>query len=77
MTVYEEILGKIQQLPDPLVQEVQDFVDFLLTKQGRVEWQAGVLPIAGEENIAEEGMDTYLQDLEGYEERLAQGEIRW
>ncbi|MDQ2807802.1 MAG: hypothetical protein M3Z04_12980 [Chloroflexota bacterium] len=35
------------------------------------------MPLAGEENIAEEGMDTYLQDLEDYEARLARGEIQW
>ena len=47
------------------------------TTADAVGWEAGVLPITGEEQIAEEGMDTYLTQLEDYEERLARGEIRW
>ena len=32
MTVYEIIIAKISQLPEFLVQEVNDFIDFLLLK---------------------------------------------
>jgi uncharacterized protein DUF2281 len=35
MTVYERTVAKIQQLPEPLLQEVSDFIDFLLVKQDR------------------------------------------
>lgn len=30
-----------------------------------------------DENIAEEGMGNYLEDLEDYEEKLVRGEINW
>lgn len=33
MTVHDETIAKIRQLPESLVQEVNDFVDFLLMKQ--------------------------------------------
>ena len=33
MSVYDETISKIRQLPEPLVQEVNDFVDFLLIKR--------------------------------------------
>lgn len=32
MTVYEQTIAKIQILPQALVQEVEDFVDFLMLK---------------------------------------------
>ena len=38
MTVYDDIIAKIRQLPEPLVQEVNDFTDFLLTKRDHSRW---------------------------------------
>lgn len=32
MTTPEATISKVQQLPEPLVQEVSDFIDFLGTK---------------------------------------------
>ena len=37
MTVYEHTVAKIQRLPEPLLQEVSDFIDFLLVKQDRTQ----------------------------------------
>ncbi len=51
--------------------------DPAMTSHEVVDWEADVLPIHGEDQIAEEGMDTYLTELEDYEERLARGEIHW
>src|SRR5438128_2641690 len=39
MTVYERTVAKIQQLPEPLLQEVSDFIDFLLVKQDQTQWE--------------------------------------
>jgi len=76
MTVYDETITKIRQLPEPLVQEVQDFVDFLLTKSDTVRWQMWNQFAEGQE-LAEAGMADYLSNLEDYENRLARGEIQW
>ena len=39
MTTYDATTAKIHQLPESLVQEVSDFVDFLLVRQDAVRWQ--------------------------------------
>jgi Protein of unknown function (DUF2281) len=36
MTLHDETIAKIRQLPESLVQEVSDFVDFLLMKHNKV-----------------------------------------
>ncbi|MGA9377338.1 MAG: DUF2281 domain-containing protein [Phormidium sp.] len=66
MTVHDETIAKIRQLPEFLVQEVNDFVEFLLMKRNR--------ELA---EIAESDFGDYLTNLEDYEERLARGEIQW
>ena len=66
MTTYDTTLDKISQLPESLVQEVSDFIDFLILKQSR-EFQ----------QIAGSDFSEYLQNLEAYEESLARGEIKW
>jgi hypothetical protein len=76
MTVYDVTITKIQQLPEPLVQEVSDFVDFLLVKNNRVRW--GLWSHFNESiDLAETDMLDYLTQLETYEEQLARGEIQW
>lgn len=66
MTVHDETIAKIRQLPESLVQEVNDFVEFLLMKHNREL-----------EEIVESDFANYLTNLEDYEERLARGEIQW
>ncbi|MFB2919666.1 DUF2281 domain-containing protein [Aerosakkonema sp. BLCC-F2] len=66
MTVHEETIAKIRQLPESLVQEVNDFVEFLLMKHNRELLE-----------IAESDFSDYLSNLEDYEEHLARGEIQW
>ncbi len=34
MTARDELIAKIRRLPEPVVQQVNDYVDFLLTKRG-------------------------------------------
>ena len=76
MSVYDETISKIRQLPESLVQEVNDFVNFLLLRSNttRAELEPQ-LPEAIE--VAESDFSDYLRNLEDYEERLARGEIQW
>ena len=39
MNVYDTTVTKIRQLPESLVQEVNDFIDFLLVRQDSTRWQ--------------------------------------
>ena len=76
MTVHDVIIDKVRQLPEPLAQEVSDFVDFLLMKRDDTRWQLWTQFAEGLE-IAESDFSDYLHNLENYENRLACGEIRW
>jgi hypothetical protein len=69
-------MNKIMQLPEPLVQEVSDFVDLLLLKSESARWELRPQLKEGLET-AELDFSDYLRNLEDYEERLARGEIRW
>ena len=76
MTIHEATIAKIQQMPKPLVQEVQDYVDFLLTRNDNAGWQA-VLHLVETRTLTESDMSDYLSNLEDYEEQLARGEVKW
>jgi len=76
MTVYERTVAKIQQLPEPLLQEVSDFIDFLLVKQDQTQWELWT-HFRETLDIAESDFSDYLRNLETYEEGLARGDIRW
>lgn len=64
MSVHDETIAKIRQLPEPLVQEVNDFVELLLMRSEVME-------------VAESDFCESLPNLQEYEERLARGEIQW
>ncbi len=76
MTVYESTAAKIRELPEPLIQEVSDFIDFLQMKRDSTRWQLWML-FAEALEIAESDFVDYLSNLEEYENRLARGEIKW
>jgi Protein of unknown function (DUF2281) len=76
MTVYERTVAKMQQLPEPLLQEVSDFIDFLLVKQDRAQWELWT-HFRETLDVAESDFSDYLRNLEMYEESLARGDIRW
>jgi N-acyl-D-aspartate/D-glutamate deacylase len=61
MTVQDITIAKIRQLPESLVEEVNDFIDFLTLKY----------------NQQFSDFSDYLSNLEDYEEKLARGEIKW
>lgn len=76
MSIYEEAIAKIRQMPEPLVQEVNDIMDFLLLKNDEdafERWKQFNEDIA----LTEAGMSDYLANLSDYEDRLARGEIHW
>ena len=76
MNVHDTTIAKIQKLPESLVREVNDFIDFLLMKHDRARWQLW-FHFAEVLDMAESDFADYLSNLEDYEERLARGEIRW
>ncbi|MGH8478967.1 MAG: DUF2281 domain-containing protein [Gammaproteobacteria bacterium] len=76
MTVYERTVAKIQRLPEPLLEEVSDFVDFLLVKQDQTQWELWT-NFREALDLAESDFSDYLHNLEMYEEGLARGDIRW
>jgi hypothetical protein len=76
MTVYERTVAKMQQLPEPLLQEVSNFVDFLLVRQDQTQWELWN-HFREALDLAESDFSDYLPNLETYEEDLARGDIRW
>ena len=76
MSVYDETISKIRQLPEPLAQEVNDFVDFLLLRSDPDRFALWTQFSEGLK-IAESDFSDYLPNLKAYEERLAGGEIQW
>ena len=76
MTIQDETLDKIRQLPDSVAQEVDDFIEFLLTRRDRTQWQLWTQFLESLE-IAGSDFADYLPNLQDYENRLARGEIKW
>ena len=74
MTLHEQTIAKIRQLPEPLLQEVSDFIDFLLVKQDRPCWELWT-HFRETLGLPESDFPDYLANLQSYEDRLARGEI--
>jgi hypothetical protein len=75
MTVHDKTIGKIRQLPESLVQEVSDFIDFLVWKHSSKDSSLWLDTESIE--LVESDFSDYLSNLEDYENRLARGEIKW
>jgi hypothetical protein len=75
MTVHDKTIGKIRQLPESLVQEVSDFIDFLVWKHSTKDSSLWLDTESIE--LVESDFSDYLSNLEDYENRLARGEIKW
>jgi hypothetical protein len=62
-------------LTDEEIKEVEDFIDFIVHKNGTVtnesDWTSET------QKLVETGMESYLNELEEYEEKLARGDIKW
>jgi Protein of unknown function (DUF2281) len=76
MNAYEETVAKLQQLPESLIQEVRDFVNFLLVKAQEDNWRLGQQSLQVQET-AESDFSDYLPRLEEYENLLAEGKVQW
>jgi hypothetical protein len=72
----EKTIEKIRTLPEPLVQEVDAYIDFLLVRSDQARWEM-LTKLAETIDVGEGDMADYLANLEDYENRLAAGEIRW
>ena len=75
MTVHDKTIGKIRQLPESLVQEVSDFIDFLVWKHSTKDSSLWLDTESIE--LVESDFSDYLLNLEDYENSLARGEIKW
>lgn len=64
MAIREQLVEKIQSLPEDKLKEIADFIGFLEAKVGQSE-------------LSEHGMEYYLDELSAYEEMLAAGNIEW
>ena len=76
MTVHDATIAKIRQMPEPLAQEVSDYIDFVLLRRDNTRWPLW-MQFAESLEIAESDFSCYLPNLEDYEDRLARGEIQW
>ncbi len=75
MNLQNKTIAQIRQMPDDLIQEVSDFIDFLVMKHGGNNWELW-LQFSESLDIVESDFSDYLSNLENYEERLANGEIK-
>lgn len=76
MLTKEQVIEKVRVLPEDILKEVDDFIDFLEIKTRKVgnEWSW----LARRwDKIEESDFKDYLSGLTSYEDMLAKGEIRW
>ena len=76
MTAQQLAIAKIQDLPEALSREVNDYIDFLLLKRDASRWQLWN-QFHETQTLAEADVGEYGKNLVEYEELLARGEIRW
>ena len=75
MNIQTQIISKIGQMPEALVREVNDYIDFLLWRD-RHNQLTNMTSLDSTEMVESDFTD-YLSNLEEYETRLANGEIKW
>ncbi|MBD2294258.1 DUF2281 domain-containing protein [Anabaena sphaerica FACHB-251] len=63
MNLRDKIIAQIREIPDSLVQEVSDFIDFLLIKHSGNQWELW-LEFKESLDIEEYDFADYLSDLE-------------
>ncbi|MBF0243562.1 MAG: hypothetical protein HQK64_13945 [Desulfamplus sp.] len=76
MSVRDLTMRKIQHLPETLLKEVNDFIDFIFLKQESSRWELWN-NFNESLKLSEQDMSDYLSNLEDYEDRLINGEIKW
>ncbi len=72
----ETIIEKLNRLSPVDQMEVEDFIEFLLTKAESGDGEERLYRKLSRQ-LAEEGMGEYLKNLEAYEDMLAAGKIKW
>lgn len=65
-----ETISKINSLPNELLFEVNDYIDFLYTRHNLKSQNA-------ESGLVENDMSYYLSNLNEYETLLAENKIKW
>jgi hypothetical protein len=75
MNIQMQTISKIGQMPDALVREVNDYIDFLLWRDRHN--QLTSMTSLNSTEMVESDFSDYLSNLEEYETRLANGEIKW
>jgi hypothetical protein len=75
MNIQTQTISKIGQMPEALVREVNDYIDFLLWRD-RHNRSTNMTSLDSTEMVESDFAD-YLSNLEEYETRLANGEIKW
>jgi hypothetical protein len=75
MNIQMQTISKIGQMPDALVREVNGYIDFLLWRDRHN--QLTSMTSLNSTEMVESDFSDYLSNLEEYETRLANGEIKW
>ena len=76
MLIKQQVIEKIRVLPEDILNEINDFIDFLATKRKvrKGEWAWLVKDV---EKIYDTDLSDYLEGLTNYENMLASGKIKW
>jgi hypothetical protein len=79
MNIQTQTISKIGQMPEALVREVNDYIDFLLwrDRHNQLTSLASLDSTLDSTETVESDFADYLSNLEEYETRLANGEIKW
>ena len=75
MNIQTQTIRKIGHVPEVLVRKVNDYIDFLLWRD-RYNRSRSTISLDSTEMVESDFAD-YLSNLEEYEIRLANGEIKW
>ena len=75
MNIQTQTIIKIGQMPEALIREVNDYIDFLLWRDRHN--QLTNMTSLNSTEMVESDFTDYLSNLEEYETRLANGEIKW
>ena len=75
MNIQTQTISKIGQMPEALIREVNDYIDFLLWRDRHN--QSIDMTSLDSTEMVESDFSDYLANLEAYETRLANGEIKW
>ena len=74
MTAKEYMIQKVKMLPDEMVRELRDFLDFLESRREKNEWK---WLAQGSEKAVHDDFSDYQTGIESYEDMLEKGKIKW